>query len=187
MRLTVDEKRSLLRLARTVLEARLNEGRELRDPPPSLKLTDRLREPAGAFVTLEKGRELRGCIGYIEAIRPLYQSVMENALSACCRDYRFTPLHASELDEIEIEISVLTPKREIASYDEFIPGTHGIILEKNGRRAVFLPQVAAEHGWGREETLRHLAFKAGLPRDAWKEGSRLWVFQAELITEGETA
>ncbi len=187
MGLTVDEKRTLLDLARAVLSAQLIEGKELRDPPANLKLTDRLTEPAGAFVTLERGRELRGCIGYIEAIRPLYQSVMENALSACCRDYRFTPLQASELDQINIEISVLSPKREIASCDEFVPGTHGIILEKDGRRAVFLPQVAAEHGWSREETLGHLAFKAGLARDAWKQGTRFWIFEAELIRERDDA
>ncbi len=187
MGLTVDEKRTLLHLARAVLDAHLTEGKELRDPPPNLPLTERLKAAAGAFVTLEKGRELRGCIGYIEAIRPLYQSVMENALSACSRDYRFAPLKASELDQIEIEISVLTPKREIASSDEFIPGTHGIILEKDGRRAVFLPQVAVEQGWDREETLRHLAFKAGLARDAWKNGARFWVFEAELIKERQAA
>lgn len=185
MYLTPDERKTLLRLAREAIRSYVLERKELTSLPEGIELTDRLKEPAGAFVTLEKQKMLRGCIGYIDPIRPLYQSIMENAVSACVRDHRFRPVEAEELDEIDLEISVLTPKEEIAKPEEFIPGTHGIILEKRGKRAVFLPQVATEQGWDREKTLQHLCLKAGLSLDAWKTNCRFWVFTAELFAEGE--
>jgi AmmeMemoRadiSam system protein B/AmmeMemoRadiSam system protein A len=185
MYLTEEEKKILLRLARTSLNAYVREQKNLSSAPEGIKLTELLKKPAGVFVTLEKKEELRGCIGYIEPIRPLYQAVMENAVSACSRDYRFMPVQEKELSQIEIEISVLTPRQEIAGPDGFIPGKHGIVFEKRGKRAVFLPQVATEQGWGREKTLQHLSRKAGLPPDAWKEGGQFWVFTAEVFGEGE--
>ena len=183
MSLTPAEKKSLLVLARRALEARLRDGRDLADPPPGVALSPRLREPAGAFVTLERDGELRGCIGFIEPIRPLYRAVMENAVSAATRDFRFPPVEAEELPRIRIEISVLTPLREIPGPEAFEPGRHGIVLEKQGHRAVFLPQVAAERGWDRETTLEHLCRKAGLPPDAWRRGARFQVFEAEVFRE----
>lgn len=186
MYLTPDEKKTLLRLAREALTAFVREQREMSAVPQGIALTDRLKEPAGAFVTLQEQGELRGCIGFIDPIRPLYRSVMENAVSACARDYRFPPVSDSELDRIQIEISVLTPKKEIKAPEEFLPGKQGIILKKGGRRAVFLPQVAAEQGWDREKTLQHLCLKAGLGRDDWKEGARFWVFAAEVFGEGRS-
>lgn len=183
MYLTPEEKKALLRLARASLDSFVREKKELASVPDGLDLTDRIKEPAGVFVTLEKNKELRGCIGYIDSATPLYKSVMEITVSACYRDYRFPPVEASELDRIEIEISVLTPKQEIKKPGEFIPGEQGVIIEKQEKRAVFLPQVAAEQGWNREETFRHLCIKAGLPTDAWKKGARFWVFTAEVFGE----
>lgn len=183
MYLNPAERTTLLRLARSCLQSYVEKHEEVKTPPRGFELTERLREPAGAFVTLEEGGHLRGCIGYIEPIRPLYQAVMENTVSACSRDYRFLPVNPNELERIEIEISVLTPKKEIEKPENFLPGEEGIIIEKEGKRAVFLPQVALEQGWGREETLRHLCLKAGLPPDAWQEGTRFWVFRAEVFGE----
>jgi AmmeMemoRadiSam system protein A len=166
MYLTREEKDSLLKLTRACLQSYVLHNREIETLPPDLKLTERLKEPAGAFVTLENEGQLRGCIGYIEPVRPLYQTVMENTVSACSKDYRFAPVRPTELDTIEIEISVLTPKEEIEKPEDFLPGRDGIIIEKEGRRAVFLPQVALEQHWDREQTLQHLCRKAGLPIDA---------------------
>jgi len=183
MYLNPTERTTLLQLARHCLQSYVRKHREEKTPPGECELTERLREPAGAFVTLEEGGHLRGCIGYIEPIRPLYQAVMENTVSACSKDYRFRPVTSSELERIEIEISVLTPKREIEKPEDFHPGEEGIIIEKEGKRAVFLPQVALEQGWGREEALQHLCLKAGLSPDAWQAGTRFWVFRAEVFSE----
>jgi AmmeMemoRadiSam system protein A len=138
----------------------------------------RLRDPAGAFVTLKRQGALRGCIGTIEPRQPLYVAVLANGDNAARHDPRFQPVQASELTDLDVEVSVLTPPRPIASWEEFRVGEEGIILAKGGRRAVFLPQVALEQGWTREETLSQLARKAGLPPDAWRDGASLAVFTA---------
>ncbi len=141
-------------------------------------LPARLREPAGAFVTLKHQGALRGCIGYIEPREPLYRAVLENGDNAARHDRRFPPVQPSDLDDLEVEVSVLTPPRPIASWEEFRVGEEGIILTKGARRAVFLPEVAVEQGWTREETLSQLARKAGLPADAWRDGASFAVFSS---------
>lgn len=179
--LTGEEKRELLRIARSAVEAGV---RGL--PAPKLKpLTDRLAESRGVFVTLKEGGSLRGCIGYIEGIRPLYQAVAEMAVAAATGDPRFPPVTAKELPELEYEISALTAKRQIDSPEEFMVSKHGIIVQRGGRSGVFLPQVAAEEGWTREETLTYLCLhKAGLPGDAWRDReTKLFVFEAEVVAE----
>jgi AmmeMemoRadiSam system protein A len=140
-----------------------------------------LRAPAGAFVTLKTGGNLRGCIGTIEPREPLYQAVLDNGDNAARHDPRFRPVQASELPRLEVEVSVLTPTRPIATWEEFQVGVHGIILSKGGLRAVFLPEVAVEQGWTREEALSHLARKAGLPADAWREGASFAVFTSTKL------
>lgn len=138
----------------------------------------------GAFVTLRKNGELRGCIGFLEGIMPLSDEIFTLARDAAFRDYRFLPLSESELDEITIEISVLSVPEEISSAEDFLPGRDGIILSASGRRAVFLPQVADETGWGREEMLSALSRKAGLPPDAWKKEDAVFMtFTAEVFDE----
>jgi AmmeMemoRadiSam system protein A len=138
----------------------------------------------GAFVTLKKHGELRGCIGHREADQPLCQVVGSMALQAAFNDRRFKPVEADELDEIEIEISLLTPFRRIASAGEIELGRDGVYLVKNGRSAIYLPEVAVEQGWNVEETMAHLCRKAGLPPDAWKSGAELYTFRSVLIREG---
>ncbi len=141
------------------------------------ELPPELKKIRGAFVTLKKNEKLRGCIGHPYPDRPLYLSVLENGYKAAVQDYRFRPVDPEELKGLEIEISLLTPPVTIDSPEEFIPEKHGVILNKGGRRAVFLPEVAKEQGWSREETLSNLSKKAGLPYDAWKEGAELEIFQ----------
>jgi AmmeMemoRadiSam system protein A len=143
-----------------------------------------MRQAMGAFVTLKVGDSLRGCIGEIRAARPLFEAVIARSLDAAFRDERFLPLQRNELDKVKIEISALEPPRPVASYRDIVPGRHGILLAKAGRGAVFLPQVATEQGWGLEETLSHLAAKAGLSPDAWQEGASFEVFEATVFGEG---
>ena len=142
------------------------------------QLPEDLRTPAGAFVTLWKHGELRGCTGFTAPQAPLYQTVLESGYNAARNDPRFQPVRADELTELAIEVSVLTKPRRIDSYTEFQPGKHGIILDKDGRSAVYLPEVAPKMGWNREQTLDNLAVKAGLPADAWREGAVLRVFES---------
>jgi AmmeMemoRadiSam system protein A len=179
--LTEEEKRELFRIAHAAIEA---EVRGL--PKPGFTpLTPMLSELRGVFVTLKEDGNLRGCIGYIEGIRPLSQAVAEMAVAAATGDPRFPPVTEKELSKVEYEISVLTPKKQIDYPEEFMVGKHGIIVQRGGRSGVFLPQVAAEEGWTREETLTFLCLhKAGLPADAWKDkNTKLFVFEAEVIEE----
>ena len=145
-------------------------------------LPARFLEPSGAFVTLKRGGRLRGCIGYIQPRQPLYQAVLENGVNAARNDRRFAPVSPAELADLEVEVSVLSVPEPIDSYEQFRVGEQGIILRKDGRKAVFLPEVAREQGWTRDETLRHLARKAGLPDDAWQEGASLEVFTSSKFS-----
>jgi len=140
------------------------------------RLPEHARNHAGAFVTLREDGQLRGCIGYILPRKPLYQAVLENGVNAAVNDMRFRPVGPEELEKLEVEVSVLSPPRAIGSAEEFRLGEQGIILRKDGRQAVFLPEVAPEQGWTREEALSRLARKAGLPEDAWREGASFEVF-----------
>lgn len=137
----------------------------------------------GVFVTLKMRGRLRGCIGMIEGVEPLADAVIAQALAAAFRDPRFEPLTADELPDVDLEVSVLTPPRPVAGWREIEVPRHGVLLAKSGRRAVFLPQVAAEMGWDRDTTLSQLCLKAGLPPDAWREGADLRVFEAEVLAE----
>lgn len=181
--LTESEQAALLALARCTLEFYLREGRMPVPAEVALEPTPAMREARGAFVTLQKEGALRGCIGDLSGRSPLYRTVMENAVSAAVRDPRFDPVRRDELAGLDIEISALTPPREVDSPLDFEPGRHGIVMTRNGRRAVFLPQVASEQGWDREQTLAHLSRKAGLPEDAWRTGARFEVFEARVFGE----
>ncbi len=141
-----------------------------------------LQRPSGAFVTLKRQGALRGCIGYIGPRSPLFQAVLENGVNAARNDRRFQPVAPDELGELEVEVSVLTEPRPIPDPEQFRVGEQGVILKKEGRQAVFLPEVATEQGWGREETLSHLARKAGLPADAWRNGAEFQVFESKKLT-----
>jgi AmmeMemoRadiSam system protein A len=146
-----------------------------------LALTDRLKEPRGAFVTLHEGGQLRGCIGTIEGRMPLARAVADNGAAAAVGDPRFPPVTPDELSNLTLEISALTPLRAVDGPAGIEVGRHGILLGKQGRQAVFLPQVATEQGWDLPTTLGHLCRKAGLPPDAWRDGASLRVFEAEVF------
>ena len=148
-------------------------------------IDDAMKCPRAAFVTLKKNSRLRGCIGDIFPQRPLYKSVILNAIHACINDKRFPAVTEAECNDITIEISALTAPEPIASPDEIRIGVDGVVLNKDGRSAVFLPQVAPEQGWDLETTLTRLSMKAGLPADAWKEGAAFLTFQANVFGENE--
>lgn len=183
LELSAEERRALLRLARGTIGVYLRERRMPTPQELGVTLTPGLRTIAGAFVTLHKGGDLRGCIGEIEPEREVYRAVQDHALNAAFRDPRFPPLSAAEFPEVDIEISVLMPPQEVASWRDIEIGRHGVVLSKAGRRAVFLPQVAPEQGWDLETMLDYLAMKAGLPQDAWREGARFEVFEALIFGE----
>lgn len=143
----------------------------------------RLWHRQGAFVTLKKHGSLRGCIGRIPPEEPLAPLVGAMALAAAFNDPRFQPLSPAELKEVEIEISALTPPRRITRAEQIVVGRDGVVLAKGLNTAVFLPQVATEQGWGRDQLLDRLCEKAGLSSGCWKEGAQLSVFQAEVFHE----
>lgn len=143
-----------------------------------------LRRPSGAFVTLEKHGELRGCIGSIHAVAALVQSVSTSAINAAFRDPRFEPVAREEMDEIAIEISVMSPIVTVRDFGEIVVGRDGLIVTKDGRAGLLLPQVATEYGWDRDTFLRHTCLKAGLPPDAWRSAEcRVERFSAEVFGE----
>lgn len=173
----------LLKLSRETLRRHL-EGKPLPDPEKEGRpIPPKAREVYGVFVTLKKHGDLRGCIGSIVGTEPLYKGVIRNTVNAASHDPRFEPMSLSEEPEVEIEISILTPLKEVSSYQDIRLGRDGIVIEKAGRRAVFLPQVAPEQGWDLPTTLTHLSWKAGLDGDAWREGMRFQTFQAQVFHE----
>ncbi|MBN1551593.1 AmmeMemoRadiSam system protein B [bacterium] len=180
--LTQTQKSYLLGLSRYILDYYVTTGDkpDVHLPRDTVYLQDR-----GVFVTLKIDDQLRGCIGYIQPQTSLFDAVVTNTINSCSRDPRFRPVKKEELDSIDIEISVLTPPRKIDSYKEIEIGRHGVVLKKGFHQAVFLPQVAPEQGWDREETLQYLSLKAGLERDGWKQGAEFEVFEAEVFGEKE--
>lgn len=179
------ERADLLRLARATLTCVLEKKELPAAEPAEIRVTPAMRRPSGAFVTLHKGGQLRGCIGEVVPTRPLYKCVMAQAINAGLNDHRFPPVELPEMDAIDMEISVLTPLRPVTSISEIEIGRHGVVLKKGERGALFLPQVATEQGWDLETTLAHLSQKAGLPEDAWREGASFEVFEAIVFGEKE--
>ena len=176
--LTEEEKRLLHHIARRVIEDVVR-GK----PVPEFTVESRaLTEKRGAFVTLKKGGQLRGCIGHIIGNKPLYKIVGEMAVAAAFNDPRFNPVTEAELSNLEIEISVLTPLKRIMHVDEIEVGKHGILMKKGSYSGLLLPQVATEHGWDRKTFLEYTCLKAGLPKDAWKDKeTTIYVFSAEVF------
>jgi AmmeMemoRadiSam system protein B/AmmeMemoRadiSam system protein A len=176
--LSADDKKALLKLARGMIETQLKTGKRAQPEDLGITVTPAMKAIMGAFVTLHKDGDLRGCIGEIEPRRPLVEAVREQALNSAFSDPRFTPVVAAELPRIKVEISALTQPAPVNSWKDIVIGKHGMVLIKHGRSAVFLPQVAPEQGWDLPTTLTHLSMKAGLPSDAWKEGASYLVFEA---------
>ncbi len=178
--LNTDQQRYLLTLAREAIRTALTEKRLIDVDPTDEMLT----QPGGVFVTLTAGGQLRGCIGFPEAIMPLAKAVARSAVNAALQDPRFAPVSLAELDGLHLEISVLTPLVE-TSADEVTVGVHGLVIEKGNHRGLLLPQVPVEWGWDRAEFLAHTCRKAGLPADAWQSGAQLYTFTAEVFSEKE--
>lgn len=179
MALSVEARRELLRIARDAIAAAVH-GRTYtphgQDPGT--------QEPGGAFVTLHRLGELRGCIGQIDAREPLDRTVAYCAVAAATRDPRFPPVTARELEAgTEIEISVLTPLQRVESVEQIEVGRDGLLIEQGPRSGLLLPQVATEWNWDRDTFLAHTCRKAGLPLDAWTRGAEIYRFQAEIFNE----
>ncbi len=177
------DRKALLALARGTIQHYFSTRRKAAPRDLGIPVTPGMGQIAGAFVTLHKHGDLRGCIGEIFPTRSLHEAVIDHALNAAFKDHRFEPLTELELPICDIEISALSEPREIGSWKEIVLGRHGIVLHKQGRSAVFLPQVAPEQGWDVATTLSHLAMKAGLGPDDWREGARFEVFEAVVFGE----
>ncbi len=178
--LNSEEGQSLLRLAREAICNHLDRRSEgERSSLPGLQ------EKRGLFVTLHKKGYLAGCMGCFRSEDPLIDTVKEMALSAAFRDPRFESVIKEDLEEIDIEISILSPLREIKDVNEISVGTHGIYITKGMNRGVLLPQVAMEQGWDRDTFLAHTCLKAGLPEDGWKERAKIEIFSAQIFGEKE--
>ena len=167
------ERRALLQVAHEAIVARL----EHRETPLSAPSTH-LAEPRGAFTTLHRCGELRGCVGYVLPVAPLYRTVAETARSAAFEDTRFRPVSLDETAELEININVLSPLTAVAP-EQVEVGRHGLLIGRDGRRGLLLPEVAVEHGWDRVTFLEHTCRKAGLPVDAWPHGATGEVFTTD--------
>lgn len=179
--LSEESQKESLKIAREALATYIKTGKaaEIRSDNPQL------REKRGVFVTLNKNGVLRGCMGHFEQDTPLFEIVARQAVVSATGDPRFPPVRPRELDDIDIEISVLSAPIAVDSFEDIIVGKHGVILQKGRQAATFLPQVAPEQGWDRETMLSHLAMKAGLSPSAWKEGCRFQVYTAQVFGEEE--
>ena len=177
--LTKKEQRDLLKIARETITSYVGSG-----SIPAVETASRgLNLESGCFVTIKQHGQLRGCIGNFVSDQPLYRLVQEMAVSAATRDPRFYPMKQQDLDAFELEISVLSPLKQISSVDEIRVGTHGIYVVKHSSRGVLLPQVATEYGWDRETFLRHTCLKAGLPENAWQKDCEIYIFSALVFGE----
>ncbi len=178
-----EEKKHLLASARRTIQGRLT-GEKASPPEPESAV---LQEKRGAFVSLHtRSGRLRGCIGCIEGRWPLAKTIREMALSAAFNDPRFPPLSLDELKNLDIEISVLTPLKEIRDIEEIEVGKHGIYLTKGFYSGLLLPQVATQYGWDRLTFLSETCRKAGLPSQAWKDkDTRIYIFSADIFGEKE--
>ncbi len=177
--LTHEDKKALLKFARDTLEQFLS----TQTAPIARGFGSGANVVRGAFVTLKKHGELRGCIGNMQASFPLARTVGAMALSAALNDPRFHAVSYDELSSIHIEISALTSFKEVNGVEDIVVGRDGVLLLKAGASAVFLPQVASEQGWDRDTMLSHLCRKAGMNQDCWRSGARFYTFQAEIFEE----
>ncbi len=183
LELTDEQKKELLRLARNTIAEEV--GRE--PPHKDLKLEDEVyKNRCGAFVSLHRNEQLRGCIGYIEGIKEIPDTIRDMAKSAAFRDPRFKPLNIIEYDEIDLEISILTPIEPVADINDIVVGRDGLIISRGYHSGLLLPQVPVEQGWDLETFLEHTCYKAGLPGNAWKDGStKIEKFSALVFSEKE--
>ncbi len=178
-KLSNEEKKRLLSIAREAIGSYVIK----RKKPEMHETNPELIKKRGVFVTLTQNGQLRGCIGYIQAVKPLCEAVTDMAIEAAVNDPRFSPLQKEELSKIKIEISVLSPLKRIKDTQEIKIGRDGIFIRKGFDSGLLLPQVATENNWNKDEFLKQGCYKAGLPADAWKKGAEIYTFSAEIFDE----
>lgn len=182
MELSIEEKQILLKTARDTIKSLFTPVIKLQE----FNLSDYpvFGSKSGAFVTITKYNNLRGCIGYIISDRPLLETIQDAAIQAATSDPRFPALSENEFDEIDLEISILSEPFPLDSYDDIVVGKHGLILEENFHKGLLLPQVPIEHNLNRDEYLDALCQKAGLSPYYWKEKQlKLKAFTASVFSE----
>lgn len=177
MDLSEEDKKTLKQIARDAIEGVLfGKGRR------EHKISKGLKEKGGAFVTLKRKGELRGCIGYTQAVLPVWEVVEKMAVQSAFHDPRFCGIEKEEWRDIDLEISVLSPMKKIDTIDEIEVGVHGLYIEKGGYAGLLLPQVATEYGWDKITFLEYTCQKAGLPKDAWKsKDAAIYIFSAQVF------
>lgn len=174
--LTAAERTELLSLAKKTIKSYVQYGKA-----PEYTLKDpRLMANGATFVTIKRSGLLRGCIGNIQPIMPLYRSVIDNAVSACSRDPRFPAMNREELKNMDVEVTVLSPLEPLQDIKDIKIGIHGLFIVRNGNSGILLPQVAEEYKWDVPTFLEQVSIKAGLPRDAWKK-AHVFTFAADII------
>lgn len=178
--LTEQESSILLSIAREAITCQTR-GENYRPAPREEKALNRR---SGCFVTIKRQGRLRGCIGNFQSRQPLYREVAEMAMASASQDPRFASLQETELGDISLEITVLSPLEKIDAIERIEIGTHGIYIEKGFNRGVLLPQVAVEHGWDRTTFLQQTCIKAGLSGDAWQfPDAEIYIFSGLIISE----
>jgi AmmeMemoRadiSam system protein A len=178
MELTAKDKAALLDIVKKTIASKVNN----KVLPKTEADSDILKEKRGAFVTLKKRGHLRGCIGYIKAVKPLWETVQEMAVAAAFHDPRFPSLKPDELKDLSFEVSVLSPLRRINDINEIEVGKHGLYIVRGYNSGLLLPQVAVEHGWDREKFLAETCYKAGLPPQAWMDNeTEIYIFSADYF------
>ena len=178
---TSAEKTELLQLARHTIRRFLESGTKEYPATENPKFT----ENRGVFVTLHLNGDLRGCIGYPLPSKPLIEAVIDNSISSAVEDPRFNAVQPGELNDIDIEISILTVPKEVESVEDVMVGRDGIIISKGFMRGLLLPQVPESQGWNRDQYIAHGCMKAGLPMDEWKRGVKIETFQGIVFGEND--
>jgi len=180
MNFNLEQKQTLFTIARGAVASTLD-GHQLVLPT---EVSEDLRRPSGVFVTLKLREELRGCIGSVMPVEPLYIATAHNAIHAAFRDPRFVPLSRHEFHQVRFEISVMSMPEPVSDWDSIEVGIHGLIVRRGRDAGLLLPQVAIEYGWDRERFLGYTCMKAGLPREGWKRPDcRVEKFTAEVFSE----
>jgi AmmeMemoRadiSam system protein A len=189
--LNMSERKTLLKLARDTINTFLTSGKKVDPARGGYELTPVMQRKLGAFVTLKKHDQLRGCIGVIQETLPLCEAVVEYAIHSATQDPRFKPMTADEIGEVEIEISVMNPTadrmspfQKVKDVSEIVIGRDGLLLRKGIAHGILLPQVPVEQGWDRDKFLEGICRKAGLPDGAWKNpDAELYRFSAQVFGE----
>lgn len=180
LQLNNEQKKTLIDIVKETIKSAVN-----KKSSPDFKITDAvLNLKCGAFVTIHKNGNLRGCIGHIIGTTALYKTITKMAIEAALHDPRFGPVTPEELGDIDIEISVLSPFEKITDLNEIEVGVHGLFIKNGFYQGLLLPQVATGYNWDRKEFLEHTCQKAGLPRNCYMgESCEIFIFSATVFGE----